>query len=65
MKTQVISSEAKLGPLEARIAESASSAVARLLEICRLGTPLDSLRRIKFESVGFDPLGQRDLNLIE
>jgi hypothetical protein len=65
MKTQVISSEAELGPLEARIAESASSAVARLLEICRSGTPLDSLRRIKFESVGFDPLGQRDLNLIE
>jgi hypothetical protein len=65
MKTQEISSVAELGPLEERIAESASLAVTKLLEICASNTPLDSLRRIKFESVGYDPLSQGHLNLIE
>jgi hypothetical protein len=51
--------------LEARIAQSASSAVAELANICASNTPLDSLRRIKFESIGYAPLGQGHLNLIE
>ena len=65
MKTRIIHSKGELGPVEKQIAESASSAVACVVEICGTASPLDALRRIKFESVGFDPLGPRRLNLIE
>jgi hypothetical protein len=64
-KARTIHSEGELDPLEKQIAQSASLAVANLVEICGTGSPLDAFSRFKFESVGFDPLGQRPLNLIE
>jgi hypothetical protein len=64
MKRRIIHSEAELGPVTGQIVASASSAVACIVEICVAASPLDALRRIRFESVGFDPLGPTRLNLI-
>jgi hypothetical protein len=64
-KTQLIFSEAQLEALEERIVESASAAVDQLSKICASGPPLDALRQLKFEPVGFDPLSEGHLNFIE
>jgi diaminopimelate decarboxylase len=64
-KTRTIHSQEDLASIAGQIAESASSAIACLVKICAAVSPLEALRRIKFESVGFDPLGPRPLNLVE
>jgi hypothetical protein len=65
MKRRTIHSEAEIGPLMEKIAKSASSALESIVAICTEGSALDALCRIKFESVGFDPLSSTPLNLIE
>ena len=65
MKRRIISSESELGPLMQQIALSASSAVESIVAVCAAVSPIDALRQIKFEPVGFDPLSSTSLNLIE
>ena len=65
MKTRIIHSEPELAALAEQISESASSAVACLIHACATASPIEALGRIKFESLGYDPLGARRLNLIE
>lgn len=47
----------------ATLHDSASTSVARLAE--QSGTPLDTLAAIKFSPIGFHPLEDRPLNLVE
>lgn len=65
MKTREVGSHEELKPLAEHISSSAERAVRNLEALCRDEDPVTVLKRIKFETVGFDPLGERKLNLIE
>ncbi len=64
-KTQIVCSEAELEPMLLRINEAARSAVESVVELSAIAAPLDLLRTIKFQKLGFDPLAHSRLNLIE
>jgi hypothetical protein len=64
-KSRCIESVTDVDALERQVLESVSRAVADLCEIASNVAPFEAFRRIRFDPVGFDPLGSRRLNLIE
>ena len=65
MKTRIIHSDAELEAIAQQITQSASLAVNGLAKACAQGSPMNVLGLIKFEPLGYDPLGGKRLNLIE
>ena len=64
-KSQSFATAESVAALEAVVTMSASAAAKALNELLIRESPLGVLRRLKFESVGRDPLSDRPLNLIE
>jgi hypothetical protein len=64
-KVRTIRHESDIDPLEEAVIRSARAAATWLRESLDTLSPVAILRRIKFEPVGFDPLSDRPLNLIE
>jgi len=64
-KVRIVESPESLAGLEAQINASAKAAAKALSESLGRDAPLEVLRRMKYQTVGTDPLEERPLNLVE
>lgn len=62
---QLLRTAADIPALEATVVESSRRAAAALTKILAESDPLNALARVKFDQVGFHPIQDRALNLIE